>query len=168
MNRNSGQDKFEITKSTMQKKFKINDGRQAYVEANTLLEPANKATSAQHDQEEIREVSIQLSQIKKKHDEAKKLVILKQEELDRVKKEIQNLELQEQQAEGPTYQVKTRIEQLVEEQKNTNDRIDEENLTRFSYLHMMDRMKKDFIATKILTSDLESSLRSKHHILEKE
>ena len=45
----------------MQKKFKINDGRQAYVEANTLLEPANKATSAQHDQEEIREVSVQLS-----------------------------------------------------------------------------------------------------------
>mmetsp|Transcript_55637 Transcript_55637/g.76504 ORF Transcript_55637/g.76504 Transcript_55637/m.76504 type:complete len:204 (+) Transcript_55637:440-1051(+) len=35
-------------------------------------------------------------------------------------------------------------------------------------MHMMDRMKKDFIATKILTSDLESSLRSKHHILEKE
>lgn len=33
---------------------------------------------------------------------------------------------------------------------------------------MMDRMKKDFIATKILTSDLESSLRSKLHILEKE
>lgn len=35
-------------------------------------------------------------------------------------------------------------------------------------MHMMDRMKKDFIATKILTGDLENSLRSKAGILDKE
>jgi len=35
-------------------------------------------------------------------------------------------------------------------------------------MHMMDRMKKDFIATKILTGDLENSLRSKTGILDKE
>ena len=39
------------------------------------------------------EVSIQLSQIKKKHDEAKKLVTLKQDEYDRVRKEIAGLEI---------------------------------------------------------------------------
>mmetsp|Transcript_7104 Transcript_7104/g.8546 ORF Transcript_7104/g.8546 Transcript_7104/m.8546 type:complete len:103 (+) Transcript_7104:22-330(+) len=82
-------------RSVMQKKFKINDGSNTFVEMNTLLEPTNNATALQHDQEEINEVSIQLSQIKKKHDEAKKLVTLKQEEYDRIRKEIAGLEIQE-------------------------------------------------------------------------
>ena len=57
----------------MAKKYKINDGSTAYVETATLLEPANNSASNQNEQEEIKEVSFQLSQIKKKHDEAKKL-----------------------------------------------------------------------------------------------
>jgi len=68
-----------------------------------LLEPANNAAALQHDQEEIREVSTQLSQIKKKHDEAKKMVVTKQEELEKVKKEIISVETQEAQAEGPVF-----------------------------------------------------------------
>jgi hypothetical protein len=40
-------------------------------------------------------VSVQLSQIKKKHDDAKKLVTLKQQEHDRIRKEIAGLDIQE-------------------------------------------------------------------------
>jgi len=39
-------------------------------------------------------------------------------------------------------------------------------MNKATYLHMLDRMKKDFIATKIKTSDLDTSLRSKSQILE--
>lgn len=74
-----------------------------------MLEPASSGTAAKHDQEEIREVSVQLSQIKKKHDEAKKLVNQKQDDLEKVRKEIESLELQEQQAEGPVYQINSRL-----------------------------------------------------------
>ena len=52
-------------RAVMQKKFKINDGANTFVEQNTLLEPANNAAAQQHDQEEINEVSMQLQQIKK-------------------------------------------------------------------------------------------------------
>jgi hypothetical protein len=38
----------------------LNDGSSTFVEQNTLLEPANNATAMQHDQDEIREVSIEL------------------------------------------------------------------------------------------------------------
>ena len=86
--------KFTNTgRAVMQKKFKINDGANNFVEQNTLLEPTNNATALQHDQEEINEVSAQLSQIKKKHDEAKKLVTLKQDEYDRIRKEIIGVEI---------------------------------------------------------------------------
>lgn len=82
---------IQNTRSVMAKKFKINDGSTKYVETATLLEPANNSASNQNELEEIREVSFQLAQIKKKHDEAKKLGNQKQEELDKLRKEIEQL-----------------------------------------------------------------------------
>ena len=61
----------------MQKKFKINDGSNAFVEMNTLLEPANNSSALQFGRDEINEVSTQLSSIKKKHDDSKKAVTQK-------------------------------------------------------------------------------------------
>ena len=66
----------------MEKKYKINDGSSKHVETATLLEPANNSASNQNEAEELREVSTQLQQIKKKFDEARKLANRKQEELD--------------------------------------------------------------------------------------
>ena len=48
-------------RAVMQKKFKINDGSNAFVEMNTLLEPANNSSALQNDRDEINEVSTQLS-----------------------------------------------------------------------------------------------------------
>ena len=128
---------------------RLNDGKSTFVEQNTLLEPANNATAMQHDQDEIREVSTELSQIKKQHDDVKKLVNAKQEDLEKIKKEIEAVELQETTAEGPVFQVKSRLEQLNEALDTTKLKIDEEMLQKFSYSYMLERMKKDFIATKI-------------------
>jgi superfamily I DNA and RNA helicase len=66
----------------------------------------------QHDLEEIREVSTQLSQIKKKHDDTKRTVIQKEAELDAIKEEIKNLGIQSTLAEGPAFAVQSRLEQL--------------------------------------------------------
>ena len=144
----------------------MNDGSSKFVEQNTLLEPANNAAAMQHDQDEIREVSTELSQIKKQHDDVKKLVNAKQDDLEKIKKEIESLGVQEQTAEGPVFQVKSRLEQLEECLDTTKLKIDEETLQKYSYSYMLERMKKDFIATKIQSSDYESSLKSKNQILE--
>jgi len=148
-------------KQVMAKKFKINDGSRGFVEANTLLDPANDAAAKQHDAEEIREVSVQLSQIKKKHDDANKMVNQKKIDLEKVQKEIWALEQQEIHAEGPVYQVKTRKEQLEDALQQSNTKIDEEMMTQSTYRHMLERMKKDFIATRIRSSEQEISLKSK-------
>ena len=144
----------------------MNDGSSSFVEQNTLLEPANNATAMQHDQDEIREVSIELGQIKKQHDDVKKLVIAKQDDLEKIKKEIESLGVQEQTAEGPVFQIKSRLEQLEECLDTTKLKIDEETLQKYCYSHMLERMKKDFIATKIYAADLSMSLKSKNQILE--
>ena len=154
--------KFANTgRAVMQKKFKINDGSNAFVERNTLLEPSNNAAAAQHDQEEINEVSVQLSQIKKKHDEAKKAVTGKQEEYDRIRKEIAGLDIQEAQIEGPIAYNKERLLQLATTLEETDDKIDKEKMAKRTYLHMLERMSKDAISHKLRTNDMETSLKNK-------
>ena len=111
-------------------------------------------------------MSTELSQIKKQHDDVKKLVNAKQDDLEKIKKEIESLGVQEQTAEGPVFQVKSRLEQLEECLDTTKLKIDEETLQKYSYTYMLERMKKDFIATKIQSADFESSLKSKNQILE--
>ena len=152
-------------RAVMQKKFKISDGSKNFMEKNTLLEPANNAAALQHDQEEINEVSIQLSQIKKKHDEAKKQFTAKKNELEKIKKEIEQLEIQEQNAEGPMFRNKNRLQELQEVKKATEAKINEERMSKRTYCHMLDRMKKDFIATKIKGADFEKALTNKTQVL---
>lgn len=135
---------------------------------NTLLEPANNSSAMQHDAEEIREVSAQLSQIKKKHDETKRICIAKQAELDAIKKEIDQLGLQEERSIGPAFAMKSRLEQLTEQYEETCHKIDEETLTQATYNYVKERLERDFIATKLRTAELEASLKSKKSILELE
>ena len=68
---------------------------------NTILDPANNSATNQNTEAEINEVSTQLQEIKKKHDDSKKLVTARQNEFDTVKKEIANTEQQEALAEAP-------------------------------------------------------------------
>jgi len=155
-------------RAIFEKKFRLNDGTKTYTEANTLLEPANNSSAMQHDIEEIREVSTQLSSIKKKHDETKRVCIKKQEELDAIREEIKNLSVQETQAEGPAFAVANRLDNLTIQHEDTNARIDEENLTQATYKYMLDRLEKDYIATKIKSTELDTSIKSKKGILDLE
>mmetsp|Transcript_41915 Transcript_41915/g.64150 ORF Transcript_41915/g.64150 Transcript_41915/m.64150 type:complete len:222 (-) Transcript_41915:994-1659(-) len=156
------------SRSVMVKKFKITDGSSNHVEQATLLEPANNSAANQNDLDEIREISFQLSQIKKKHDEAKKMGNQKQKELEQVRKEIEQISVQEVQAEGPTADMKSNLEILDDQLKETKYKTDEELFTKNCYLHMLERMKKDFIAAKIQSSEHETSLKNKSSILELE
>lgn len=79
--------------------------------------------------EEIKEVSTQLSQIKKKHDEAKRSCVSKQQELDELQEEIKALGVQESQAEGPVFQVQDRLQTLQEQHEDTLNKIAEEQLS---------------------------------------
>jgi coiled-coil domain-containing protein 151 len=64
------------------------------------------------------------------------------------------------------FQIKSRLEQLEECLDTTKLKIDEETLQKYSFSHMLERMKRDFIATKIYAAELQSSIKSKQQILE--
>ena len=81
-----------VSRSVIQKKFKIDDGKSKYMEQSTMLEPQNNATEKYEDEEEMREISGQLAQLKKKYDVVKKQVVHMEDNLNRVEKEIQGLD----------------------------------------------------------------------------
>ena len=72
------------------------------------------------------------------------------------------------QAEGPTEDMRNKLELLDESLADTKYKTEEEMFTKATYLHMLDRMKKDFIASKIQSSDYNASLKNKSNILELE
>jgi hypothetical protein len=92
----------------------------------------------------------------------------KEDELAKVKKEIDQLYVQEVSAEGPNHQIKQKIEMLEESLGETNYKTDEEMFIQQQYLHMLDRMKKDFIAAKIQTAQYDKSLKNKSSVLDLE
>ena len=132
---------------------------------NTILDPANNSATNQNTADEINEVSTQLAQIKKKHDDSKKMVQAKQNEFDAVKKEIANTEEQEKLAEAPMISNQQRLQELRQAIEETKAKIDEERLTKRTYSHMLHRMEQDYIATKIKSTELEQSLKNKKEVL---
>ena len=157
-----------MTRAVMEKKYKINDGSSKHVETATLLEPANNSASNQNEAEELREVSTQLMQIKKKFDEARKLANRKQEELEEKRKEIEQIYNQELNVEGPANELNHKTKMLETSLKETENKIQEEEFTSYTYKHMLERMKKDFIASKIVTSQNEAALKNKQGIFDLE
>lgn len=57
---------------------------------------------------------------------------------------------------------------LEESLAETNYKTDEELFIQQQYLHMLARMKKDFIAAKLQTSAYESNLKNKSAVLDLE
>lgn len=150
----------DIQKSVLQKKFKIDDGKSKYIEQSTLLEPSNFMTHKQ-DQEEMKEVSFSLAELKKKHDVVKKQVNEKEKNLELVRKEIQQLDYQEGNAESVVYELSTRKQQIENAIKVTKKKTDEERMNSKVYAHMIERIKRDLIAMEIKKKELENSLRTK-------
>ena len=65
------------------------------------------------------------------------------------------------QAEGPTQDMKSKLEMLEESLAETKNKTDEEIFSQNTYHHMLDRMKKDFIAARIQSSSHDASLKNK-------
>lgn len=78
-----------------------------------------------------------------------------------MQKEIDMISAQENQCEGPVFQIRNRLEQLTDAMDGSKSLIDEELINKLTYIHMLERMKRDIIATKIKSADMENSLKSK-------
>lgn len=92
----------------------------------------------------------------------------KQEDLEEKRKEIEQLQNQEMMVEGPAAELQDKLALMSESLQETEGRVNEELYTQHSYRHILARMKKDFIASKIKTSQYETAMKNKKIILDLE
>ena len=86
--------------------------------------------------------------------------------LEKIRKEIEQLSSQETAAESAVYVNSAKVHQLNEAIEIARSKLEEESMNEFVYTHMVERMKKkDQIALEIKRKELEGAVRKKELIL---
>lgn len=130
-------------------------------------------TSIMHDSEsgitqddEMREVSVQLTIIRKKHDQTREANHKKRAEVERLKKEIEKLDVMASMTEGDQMNINARMEQLQNALDLTREKVEEELQNKKIYEHMLNRMKQEKLAIELKANSLQNNLKSARQILE--
>lgn len=121
-----------------------------------------------NEDEEKKEVSMQLSLIRKKHDQARDANLKKKAYLEKLKQEIEKLDSVTQVTECDQKSLQARIEQLQEQLEATKLKQQEELQNKRIYEHMLDRMKQEKISLEKKATSLQHNLKSARYVLETE
>lgn len=116
--------------------------------------------------DEMREIAVQLSVIRKRHDEASEANALMRAQLQRMKLEIESLDTSKQLNETDSLSVQHKIDQLTLVLDSVKLKHEEEIAQKKIYEHMLDRMKLDLVSQQIKTNEVATHLKSARHTLD--
>lgn len=119
-------------------------------------------------QAESNEISAQLTLIRKKHDQAKQLNMQKKAYLDKLKKELEQLNLAANATMEDQKTINSKIETLESELKLAQARVEEELQSKRMYEHMLDRIKQEQTNLDMKSYNLQDNLKSARMLLESE
>ena len=89
----------------------------------------------------------------------------KEDELEKVRKEIDQIAAQEQASGDVVFKMQTSHENINTQFDDAKLRLEEMMMEKAQLEHMMQRMKKDHIALKIKSGEMEQSLKNKQNIM---
>lgn len=118
--------------------------------------------------DERKEISANLTGLKKKFDETREYCNKKEKEINWMRGELDKLKSTEQHFKDDSHKISSKTENLEGSIEAYSLRLEEANERKRSYLHMLDRMKKDKIADKIKVNGLEDILSRESHDLSME
>ena len=118
--------------------------------------------------EETVEIAAQLALIRKRHDKTKESNIKKQLYYEKLKSEIDSASTSVNLADQETKNLMLQIESLKSSLEESKRKHESELYNKRSYLHVLDRMKKDKIAMEIKANSLQLALRSTRNVLSTE
>ena len=120
------------------------------------------------EEEETREIAEQLSQVRKRHDRIKEDNLKKKKFLEKLKKDYEASVEMSQTEEEQEKTLKDELDSIQKSLEETRKQQKDELNDRNTYLHMLDRMKKDKIAMEIKANSIQVSLKSTKQILSTE
>jgi hypothetical protein len=118
--------------------------------------------------DERKEISANLTGLKKKFDETREYCNKKEKEINWMRGEIDKLKGTEQHFKDDSNKISSKTGDLESSIESYSIRLEEAAERKRSYLHMLDRMKKDKIADKIKVNGLEDLLNRESHDLSME
>ncbi|CAG9333023.1 unnamed protein product [Blepharisma stoltei] len=118
--------------------------------------------------EETKEVAAQLMMIRKRHDRTKEANNKKRQYLEKIRKELEKANSVASIAENDSKNLQGRLEQLKLSLENTRKKHEDEIRDKKTYLHVLDRMKKDKISMEMKANSLQIGLKSAKQILDLE
>ncbi|OMJ94646.1 hypothetical protein SteCoe_2138 [Stentor coeruleus] len=119
-------------------------------------------------EEETSEIAAQLSLIRKRHDRAREINNKKRIYYEKLKAEIETANASSNLADQDLKSLQYKIEMLKNSLEQNRYRHECEMGNKRTYLHMLDRMKKDKIAMEIKANSLQISLKNSRSILNTE
>jgi len=125
---------------------------------NQIVMDSRKAADFDVTVDERKEISANLTGLKKKFDETRDTCNKKEKEINWMRTEIDKLRATDQFFKDDSIRNQTKCEQLKFSIDAQKLKLEEVLYSRSSYLHMLDRMKKDKIADQIKVKVLESQL----------
>ena len=129
---------------------------------NTSLAPIDdSARVSKH--EDLREISLQLSILRKKHDLNRDSNFHHDSDIARLKKNLDNFDQEEEKTNSKIYELKESIEKLESEVQEVKQKQDDALSATNVYKHILERMKisrmKLDIKNEVLIKDLKSNIR---------
>jgi len=118
--------------------------------------------------DERKEISANLTGLKKKFDETREYCNKKEKEINWMRVELDKLKSTEQHFKDDSHKISSKTENLEGSIEAYSLKLEEAAERKRSYLHMLDRMKKDKIADKIKVNGLEDILSRESHDLSME
>lgn len=118
--------------------------------------------------DEMKEIAMQLTMIRKKHDQTKRDNSLKKHRLERSKKELEKLGTVAEITEIDEKIINNRIGQLETALELTQIKVEEELLNKKSYEHMLNRMNLEKVNLQLTSNHLSNTLKSSRMVLETE
>lgn len=113
-------------------------------------------------------MSTTLRKLRIKYDTISKIVKEKEKELEDLKKKLGNKGEEEYKFEDNLFRKTTFIKSTDDELGQIKEEHDFEQMFQRSYMHMIERMKKDLIAIKIEAHELHESFKQKEGIMNEE
>jgi hypothetical protein len=156
-----------MDRKIMMRKYGLDEGT-AYVETQTLLEPNNVIPSWEAGDEEKKEVSKALRDLRKKYDHMHRMVKDKSNELNLLDKEMKRAQGEEKAVSRDFGSGNKEFEEAELRLELFCEAHDFQRMNTRTYRYMLDRMSKDLIALTLEINDLTESLRSKKQIMEDE
>lgn len=150
--------KRSITPGTVSRQFK-------------LIEKENHSDHedfAIDEEEETREIAEQLSQVRKRHDRIKEENLKRKKMLEKLKKDYEAAVEVAETEESEEKSLKNLLETIQKNLEETRIEQKDELNDRNTYIHMLDRMKKDKIAMDIKANSIQVSLKSTKQLLNAE